>query len=67
MKKAFAIILLIAILSMVIVGCGQKAETKTTGTSAQVSADISDVDAVDQDVSTSDLDTMDKDLANVNW
>lgn len=71
MKKAFAILFVIAIVALLVIsGCAKQAATttvKTTGASAQVSTGIDNVATTSQDVNTSDLDTLDKDLASVNW
>ena len=65
MKIIFAIMLII-VLAAAFTGC-QKAVTTTETAKTGVSADISDVDALNEDLDTSDLDGVDKDLDSLTW
>lgn len=67
-KKLMVVCLLLLLVPLI--GCAKNVEEKPTDT--EISADsigkgISDVGALDSDLSTSDLNNLDSDLDNINW
>ena len=65
------IIALVIISLLVFAGCAQKESAPETveesGTVEEVSEDISEIDALDEDLDMSELENLDKELDSLDW
>lgn len=68
MNKAFAVLALLLIASLLLQGCAkEKAPEGPTEETAGVDEDFSDLDNLEEDLSMDELENLDKELEELNW
>lgn len=68
MNKAFAVLALLLIASLLLQGCAkEKAPEEPTEETAGVDEDFSELDDLEEELSMDELEGLDKELEELNW